>query len=406
EKKYVVTYSSAVGKLSINYVYEDGKQAFESYSQQLENGASYEVISPSINGYAPDLSIVSGTMDTNGEVHTVTYSPNTYTVTFDPNGGSISNIESTKTVEYDSIYGQLPTPVKLGYTFEGWKLNDQWIDSNTVVKITEDTTLTASWKGLSFTVAIKYVSEEGEELRPSTINSHEIGTDYSYTSPQIEGYNCETPIVSGKMPAQNVVVIVLYTKVKYTVTIYFTCSDSNVELPETIVEEYKHGESYSITVPTISGYTPTLNVVSGVINADNVEVTVHYYESVDDITITWGTMDFEYNKGIWNPQTHTYSNGSFAPINNSNTVTITNNGSSTFNVNLLYYASSQYPTISGRYTSDEGGTSTITSVSINGSNTVTVYFHISDPDNGLGGIALPNNFSPGNCSASIIEVSQ
>jgi len=412
EQKYVVTYSSAEGKLTINYVYEDGKEAAEPYSQQLEYGASYEVISPPINGYTPDLSIVSGTMDDDGEVHTVTYSPNTYTVTFDPNGGSISNIESTKSVEYDSIYGQLPTPVKLGYTFEGWKLNDQLIDSNTVVKITEDTTLTASWKGLSFTVAIKYVSEEGEELRPSTINSHEIGTDYSYTSPQIEGYNCETPIVSGKMPAQNVVVIVLYTKVKYTVTIYFTCLDSNVELPETIIEEYKHGESYSITVPTISGYTSTLNVVSGVINADNVEVTVYYYESVDDITITWGTMNFEYNKGIWDPQTHTYSNGSFSPIGTTNYVTFTNSSSSTdFEVDLLYYASSQYPTIRGIYSNTEG--TTITSVTLPKANgdpvSVTVFFNIREEIEGdstnvpLGSQVLPDNFISGNCTVSIKE---
>ena len=46
------------------------------------------------------------------------WTPNTYTVTFNPNGGSVS--PTTKTVTYDSAYGTLPTPTKTGFTFGGW----------------------------------------------------------------------------------------------------------------------------------------------------------------------------------------------------------------------------------------------------------------------------------------------
>ncbi|MBR2766614.1 InlB B-repeat-containing protein [Candidatus Saccharibacteria bacterium] len=41
------------------------------------------------------------------------------TVAFDANGGEVS--PSSKTINYDSTYGELPTPTKAGYNFVGWK---------------------------------------------------------------------------------------------------------------------------------------------------------------------------------------------------------------------------------------------------------------------------------------------
>lgn len=49
---------------------------------------------------------------------TANWTANTYTVTFNPNGGSVS--PTTKTVTYDSAYGDLPTPTKTGHTFKAW----------------------------------------------------------------------------------------------------------------------------------------------------------------------------------------------------------------------------------------------------------------------------------------------
>ncbi len=49
---------------------------------------------------------------------------NTYTVTFDPRGGNVS--PTTKSVTFNSVYGELPTPTKIGYTFDGWALNDNF----------------------------------------------------------------------------------------------------------------------------------------------------------------------------------------------------------------------------------------------------------------------------------------
>ena len=46
------------------------------------------------------------------------WTPNTYTITFDPNGGSCDT--ESKVVTYGSTYGVLPTPIWKGHIFEGW----------------------------------------------------------------------------------------------------------------------------------------------------------------------------------------------------------------------------------------------------------------------------------------------
>jgi uncharacterized repeat protein (TIGR02543 family) len=75
------------------------------------------------------------------------WTPNTYTVTFNANGGSLSGV-SSKQVTYDSTYGSLPTATKSGYTFGGWFTSTTGgdnISDDTIVEITTATTLYAHW---------------------------------------------------------------------------------------------------------------------------------------------------------------------------------------------------------------------------------------------------------------------
>ena len=44
---------------------------------------------------------------------------NSYDVTFNPGNGATVDLVS-KSVTFDSTYGELPTPTKKGYTFAGW----------------------------------------------------------------------------------------------------------------------------------------------------------------------------------------------------------------------------------------------------------------------------------------------
>ena len=74
------------------------------------------------------------------------YIANNYTVTFNPDGGEVD--PTSKSVTYDSTYGELPTPIKAGYKFLGWYLGNSEITSTSTVTTAENHTLTAEWEKL------------------------------------------------------------------------------------------------------------------------------------------------------------------------------------------------------------------------------------------------------------------
>lgn len=76
------------------------------------------------------------------------------TVTFNPNGGGVSPL--TKVVKKDGTYGELPTPTKAGYTFNGW-----------VGKNLFDKTATAYKKG-------PYLRGSGEEVSYGAYSIYQI----------------------------------------------------------------------------------------------------------------------------------------------------------------------------------------------------------------------------------------
>ena len=80
-------------------------------------GHSFQGWYPSATGGAR---IYSYTKVTKSYDHTIYahWTPNTYTITFDPNGGTVE--PASKTVTYGSAYGELPVPVREGHTFVGW----------------------------------------------------------------------------------------------------------------------------------------------------------------------------------------------------------------------------------------------------------------------------------------------
>ena len=66
---------------------------------------------------------------------------------FDYDGGTGadgSTVES-KQVTFGETYGELPTPVKEGSTFGGWEYSGQIITADTVVQMTGEHVLTATW---------------------------------------------------------------------------------------------------------------------------------------------------------------------------------------------------------------------------------------------------------------------
>lgn len=71
----ILTYTQITHTLTINYEYEDHTPAATTYSNVLNEGESYSVNSPVIDGFTTDTPIVSGTLNTDTTI-TVTYTKN------------------------------------------------------------------------------------------------------------------------------------------------------------------------------------------------------------------------------------------------------------------------------------------------------------------------------------------
>jgi len=85
----------------------------------------------------PDTTVVQ-TEDHTLYAHWTADLPEQYTVTFNAGGGSVS--PTSQTVTLGEPYGDLPTPTRDGYTFDGW-----YTDASIGSRVTESTTVSRDW---------------------------------------------------------------------------------------------------------------------------------------------------------------------------------------------------------------------------------------------------------------------
>ena len=116
------------------------------------------------------------------------WTANQYTVTFNANGGSVS--PAVKTVTYDSAYGDLPSPTRTGYTFDGWftaASGGTQVTSSTKVAITAAQTLYAHWTAKTYTVTFN-ANASGVTVSPSSKTVTYDSTYGDLPSPTRTGY--------------------------------------------------------------------------------------------------------------------------------------------------------------------------------------------------------------------------
>lgn len=136
--------------VSIKYLYEDNSEAAPTYTKTLPIGSSYEVVSPEIENYTPDITTISGTIQN-------------------------SSIEY---VVYYKRKPEIPTP--------------------------DETP--------KHTVIIKYVYEDGTPAAESHVAELEEGASYNVVSPTIDNYTPDQSQVEGTIIDRDVEHIVTYTK--------------------------------------------------------------------------------------------------------------------------------------------------------------------------------------------------
>ncbi len=84
-----------------------------------------------------------------------------YTITFKPNGGTVS--PTSKTLTLNANYGDLPTPTRSGYVFDGWYMtdssySDETLDGNSSeIRITSTTKMTSPF---NHSLTAHWTSEE------------------------------------------------------------------------------------------------------------------------------------------------------------------------------------------------------------------------------------------------------
>ena len=114
------------------------------------------------------------------------WTPITSTVTFNPKNGTVS--PTSKSVTYDSTYGDLPTPTCEGYVFDGWYTEfsgGSKVTSSTKVTATANHTLYAHW---NVSITVRPNSGTWNGSTSDTTQAIFYGANLDLGTPTREGY--------------------------------------------------------------------------------------------------------------------------------------------------------------------------------------------------------------------------
>ena len=95
----------------------------------------------SFTGWSNTITVMPG----NNITITAQWEANRYTVSFDVNGGN--ELDKKKvTVTFNEMYGDLPVPTRIGYTFLGWFTEkNESVTKDSIVRIPRNHTLHTYW---------------------------------------------------------------------------------------------------------------------------------------------------------------------------------------------------------------------------------------------------------------------
>ncbi|NLJ40047.1 MAG: hypothetical protein GX352_00310 [Clostridiales bacterium] len=82
----------------------------------------------------------------------------------------------------------------------------------------------------------------------------------------------------------------------------------------------------------------------------------YFRTEIHEITISWGSMEFTYTDGAWNPNTHEYDDGGWTAAENANRISIINNTDNPVTISYSYTRETGFENIAGNFTD---GTNTI-----------------------------------------------
>ncbi len=157
--------------------------------------------------------------------------------------------------------------------------NVRYSNSNLIVgtSITE-TEAIALYQSQLKTLTVNYV---GADVN-ANVQQLFLGQAYSVTTPTVSGKTPDKATVSGTIMG-DVTETVTYTVDTYTITINYEYADGS-QASDPYVQTYEVNSTYSVTSPTITGFTPDQATVSGTVTGDK-EITVVYSDQSFDLVI-------------------------------------------------------------------------------------------------------------------------
>ena len=178
---------------------------------------------------------------------------NVYQISFNPNGGYIDTVE--KSLTYEEVYGNLPTPIRNGYTFTGWYDSDgKIIKSTDIFKKLEHQELTARWTANTYIITLVYGNGISNTTRKvtydSTYGEFPVLTRSGYT---FNGWYLDTVKVEGNSKVKilaDATIVAKWTPNNYKVTYVYNNGMSNTTQNVTFDGIYEN-----MPKPTRTGYT-------------------------------------------------------------------------------------------------------------------------------------------------------
>ena len=159
-----------------------------SFSLLTPSREGYEFIGwTGSNGSTAQTNVTIAQGSTGNKSYTANWSPITYTITYNLDGGSMSGQRTSYTAETASF--KLPTPTKNGYTFGGWVGSNGWTPQ-TSVTVNKGTTgnlsYTARWNPIDYTIT--YNLNGGSMSGQKTSYNIETST-FTLPTPTRNGYD-------------------------------------------------------------------------------------------------------------------------------------------------------------------------------------------------------------------------
>ncbi|OUT06652.1 Internalin-J [Lactiplantibacillus plantarum] len=332
--------------VTVNYVDESGNTIKAATTQTLDNGSTYTVATPTIDGYTYKSAdgALTGMVDGNKTI-TLTYTKNaapveqsTITVNYVDADGKTIKAATTQTLDNGSTY-KVETPTIDGYTYKSADAAlTGTVDGNKTITLTytKDSTTPVENKA---NLTINYVDADGNTIKASNVTEYIVGQAYTVGQPEIAGYTYDHATgdaIAGTIAYKGNTVTLVYTKnggttpteQTKTVTVNYVDADGNT-IKSATTTTYKVGDTYAVATPTIDGYTykSADGALSGTV-ADDATITLTYAKndnggSTTAPTTAPGTGDNGNNGGGTTTTAPTTAPGTGDNVNGGGTGTTT-----------------------------------------------------------------------------------